>query len=162
MSKRKSDEELRSSYRSMKIAGKRIDEHRLVMEQLLGRKLRSDEVVHHKDGNKLNNSPENLVVMTLAEHSRLHMSNKLKTEESKRKSGLSIKKRWEDGTFDSIKRGIIALDPVTGLVKATYASIREAAAQGYNRRHITSCCNGKRKQHKGLCWRFEQHASVAQ
>ncbi len=28
--------------------------------------------VHHKDGNKLNNSLDNLVVLTKSEHSRIH------------------------------------------------------------------------------------------
>jgi hypothetical protein len=35
-------------------------EHRLVMEKVVGRLLNPKEVVHHKDGNKLNNSPQNL------------------------------------------------------------------------------------------------------
>lgn len=37
-----------------------IYEHRLIMSQILNRPLESWEIVHHKDGNKLNNSPENL------------------------------------------------------------------------------------------------------
>ena len=35
-------------------------EHRLVMEGLLGRYLRPEEVVHHRDGNPSNNAPANL------------------------------------------------------------------------------------------------------
>ena len=42
------------------------------MEEHLGRKLRSDEIVHHKDGNKLNNSIDNLELLTRAEHINLH------------------------------------------------------------------------------------------
>lgn len=48
-------------------------QHRLVAEKMLGRKLREDEVVHHIDGDKRNNDPENLMVMTAAEHGRFHL-----------------------------------------------------------------------------------------
>lgn len=40
-----------------------VAEHRLVMENSIGRLLDRKEVVHHADGNKLNNSPANLVLM---------------------------------------------------------------------------------------------------
>lgn len=46
--------------------------HRVEMERILGRKLGPDEVVHHIDGDKRNNSPSNLKVMTRSEHSRYH------------------------------------------------------------------------------------------
>ena len=49
-----------------------ILEHRLVIEALLGRKLKRTEIVHHKDGNKLNNSPSNLEVMTRYKHNHHH------------------------------------------------------------------------------------------
>ncbi len=55
---------------------RRALEHRLVMEKELGRKLLDDEVVHHKDGNTDNNSPDNLIVITRGEHTRLHHKNK--------------------------------------------------------------------------------------
>ena len=48
-------------------------EHRVVMERILGRPLRSDEVVHHVDGNKRNNDPSNLRLMTQSEHIALHL-----------------------------------------------------------------------------------------
>lgn len=41
-------------------SGGYVREHRLVMEAVLGRYLLPDEVVHHRDGVKANNAPENL------------------------------------------------------------------------------------------------------
>lgn len=47
-------------------------EHRIVAEQKIGRSLRDDEVVHHKDEDKQNNHPDNLEVVTRPEHRREH------------------------------------------------------------------------------------------
>lgn len=50
-----------------------IYEHRLVMEQHLGRMLTKDERIHHLDGNKRNNAPDNLrLCETDKEHTELH------------------------------------------------------------------------------------------
>lgn len=49
-----------------------INEHDLIMECLIGRWLKDDEVVHHKNGIRTDNRKENLVLMTRSEHTRLH------------------------------------------------------------------------------------------
>ena len=47
-------------------------EHRVVAESALGRKLLSDEVVHHIDGDIKNNRNDNLLICTKYYHSWLH------------------------------------------------------------------------------------------
>lgn len=56
------------SYR--KVGGRH--EHRTVAEEKIGRALRPEEVVHHCDGTKRNNHPDNIEVMLRTEHSRMH------------------------------------------------------------------------------------------
>lgn len=52
-----------------------VREHRLVLERILGRYLHPCEIVHHINGDKTDNRPENLEIMSGSEHSRLHWSN---------------------------------------------------------------------------------------
>lgn len=57
---------------SKAISPTRKKEHQLVMENFLGRELRKNEVVHHIDGNKQNNNINNLALMDITAHARMH------------------------------------------------------------------------------------------
>lgn len=51
-----------------------VAEHILIAEDTIGRFLKNGEIVHHIDCDKKNNSPDNLSVLTRAQHSSAHQS----------------------------------------------------------------------------------------
>lgn len=53
-----------------------IKEHILIAEQKIGRRLKQNEVVHHVNGVKTDNRPENLHVTTNSAHGRIHGNDK--------------------------------------------------------------------------------------
>ncbi|MCL2064087.1 MAG: HNH endonuclease [Candidatus Cloacimonetes bacterium] len=61
-------------YKWLSIPGtnKKIQEHRQIIQDAIGRPLKKSEVVHHINGIKDDNRLENLMVMNYNEHNHLH------------------------------------------------------------------------------------------
>lgn len=59
------------TYIPMKRNGKKIEEHRNIAKEL-GVLVNNNDVVHHLNGNKSDNTRSNLVVLSLSDHSKMH------------------------------------------------------------------------------------------
>jgi hypothetical protein len=49
-----------------------VFEHIIVLEEKIGRRLKENEHCHHIDGNKTNNTTDNLMVIDIKEHAKIH------------------------------------------------------------------------------------------
>lgn len=73
-----------------------VFEHIVIWEEANGRPVGDGYCVHHINGIKDDNRPENLVRMTFGEHTAFHHTGKKRSVETKRKQSEKAKKRFSD------------------------------------------------------------------
>jgi len=140
-------------YKTIKLPdGTTRDEHRIVMEKYLGRKLERYEIVHHINEDPRDNRIENLDLVMLSTHSRCHW--KPMSEITKKKISSMLKERYKTGDHPFRGENHYGAKLTNDMVR----KIRAWANQGekskdiekkvaVGRRHIQDIINRKKWKH---------------
>ena len=88
-------------HKDVRINGKTFKKHRLVMEEHLGTKLNEEEVIHHINGDAMDNRLENLEIMNKSDHDSLHMLGNKRAATLNREQVKEIKKLIQKGHLNS-------------------------------------------------------------
>jgi hypothetical protein len=157
-------------YKRIMLDNKNKLEHRVVVENHIGRKLLRQEVVHHINGIKKDNRLENLLIMNIKDHTRLHQEYLPKIKiciecgkefmpplKHRGRNTICSKECWsihqiKVSQFKNIK---VSNYNNNQLVK-TYTSIKEAAIDvNGSSSNIVKCLKGKINSAYGYKWQYE-------
>jgi len=146
--------------------------HRQVVESYIGRKLRKDEIVHHINGNKMDNRIQNLRIMTVQAHNILHNQKHPRVKTciicgkeyepcgSKRKTSKVCSKECKHqlDILNAIKRKrpINQYSTAGELIKVWDSARDVTNAMGYADSNINKCCNHKIKTAYGYVWKYAE------
>lgn len=97
--------------------------------------------VHHIDGNKLNNNIYNLELIESFKHRSEHKKGIVLSEVHRKKISEANSKQVAQYTLD-------------GELVKVWCSTAECGRNGFSQQHISACCRGERKTHKGFIWRY--------
>lgn len=108
--------------------------HRLVYSAFYG-SISEDYEVNHIDEDKTNNRLENLNLMTRKENNNWGTHNQRVAK--------------------ALSKPVVAIDD-SGNIALEFLSANEAGRNGFNQGHLSACCLGERRTHRGYRWKFKE------
>jgi len=81
----------------VKLGCQQIKKSRVVMTSILGRKLLITELVHHKNENREDDSPDNLEIISADCHNKHHKIGTKHSDKSKTKISIGMKQAFKEG-----------------------------------------------------------------
>lgn len=151
-----------SGYRFVYIHRKAIAYHILVAKafpEICGEWFEGAQV-HHINGDKLDNRPENLVVLSANEHHKLHYQSQPDTfKKPSPQRSASISKALTGRRADYKHIPILQYDKNHVLVKEWECITDVQKELGYSAGNICWCCKGNLKTAYGYIWKYKKDAS---
>jgi len=125
--------------------------HRLVYQDIIG-ELPEDSWkwnIHHLNEDKLNNNPDNLQLLTRADHCAIHSKNRKCSKTTKRKLGIASIKNWIRKDYRIA--GINHLDSIRHLTKAWHKSEEGKKWHKQHAKNAWSEENRKKRRQEKQC-----------
>ena len=97
--------------------------------------------INHIDEDKTNNKLENLNLMTCKENNNWGTRN-----ERNRKARIN---------HPSMSKQVVAFDEDDNVV-FEFPSAKEAGRQGFDQSHLSACCRGEQRTHRGYRWKYKE------
>lgn len=110
--------------------------------------------VHHINHNKLDNRPENLIVISSSEHSKIHFKGENNPRYGDHRKMPNISKALSGKVYKEKWKPIIQLSLNGEIIKKWEGLNSINKELGYSKGNISSCCNGKLNTAYGFKWQY--------